>query len=438
MNPIIEVEGLGKRYRIGKSVPYRTLREGLVNAAGTLTRLAGAMRYRRLEPSRKENQVWALRDVSFKVTAGEVVGLIGRNGAGKSTLLKILSRITDPTEGRAKLRGRVGSLLEVGTGFHPELTGRENTFLSGSILGMRRAEIGRKFDEIIDFAGIDKFVDTPVKHYSSGMYVRLAFAVAAHLETEILVVDEVLAVGDAAFQKKCLGKMGEVASSGRTVLFVSHNTASIESLCGSCVLLAGGRLMAKGEPQEIIARYMTSELSPHTGIRWLGDHQGRTGASSPQMESVQLYSGEVGPVSVLPIGAPLSVRVRFSATRPVRPTLGVVVRTAQGIPVFGVSNRWTNDGCLDRAMRTGQISCDFAELPLMPATYLLSLYFGDFGDITRDLDTIIDAISLEITPSDALGTGMLPNSIDGPILWKAKWSRSNDAVENERSRSSQT
>ena len=215
MTPIIEVEGLGKRYRIGESVPYRTLREGLVNAVGAPYRLVReVMRHRGSESHRSKPQIWALRDVSFEVMPGEVLGVIGRNGAGKSTLLKILSRITEPTEGRAELRGRVGSLLEVGTGFHPELTGRENIYLSGAILGMRRAEIARKFDEIVDFAEVEKFVDTPVKHYSSGMYMRLAFAVAAHLETEILLVDEVLAVGDAAFQKQCLGKMGDVAAAG--------------------------------------------------------------------------------------------------------------------------------------------------------------------------------------------------------------------------------
>src|SRR5580693_4552428 len=233
MNAIIEVEGIGKRYRIGKNVPYRTFRESLVNAAGGSMRLVReAMRRRSARAVDEQNQVWALRDVSFKVNPGEVLGVIGRNGAGKSTLLKILSRITEPTEGRITLRGRVASLLEVGTGFHPELTGRENIFLNGAILGMARTEITRKFDEIVAFAEVDKFLDTPVKRYSSGMYVRLAFAVAAHLNPEILIVDEVLAVGDAEFQKKCLGKMKDVSDKeGRTVLFVSHNMTAVRSLC---------------------------------------------------------------------------------------------------------------------------------------------------------------------------------------------------------------
>jgi lipopolysaccharide transport system ATP-binding protein len=232
----IRVSGLSKRYRLGRRAGYRTLRDSLASAAKAPARL--------LRRSTREAAptLWALKDVSFEVNHGEVVGIIGRNGAGKSTLLKVLSRITEPTDGRAETWGRLGSLLEVGTGFHPELTGRENVFMNGAILGMRNAEIRRKFDEIVSFAEVEKFIDTPVKHYSSGMYTRLAFAVAAHLEPEILVVDEVLAVGDAEFQKKCLGKMSEVAHQGRTVLFVSHNMNAIEQLCGSALLLERGQV----------------------------------------------------------------------------------------------------------------------------------------------------------------------------------------------------
>jgi len=231
----IRVNHLGKKYTIGgPQEPYLTLRDAIVNSVKAP--------FRRLNQTPPDEGFWALKDVSFDVTQGEVVGIIGRNGAGKSTLLKILSRITAPTEGTVELHGRVGSLLEVGTGFHPEMTGRENIFLNGSILGMKKTEIEQKFDEIVKFAEIEKFLDTPVKRYSSGMYVRLAFAVAAHLEPEILVVDEVLAVGDAAFQKKCLGKMGEVAKEGRTVLFVSHNMNAIEQLCNSCLLLESGKI----------------------------------------------------------------------------------------------------------------------------------------------------------------------------------------------------
>src|SRR4051794_31967620 len=238
----IRVDHLSKQYRIGgKQEQYKTLRDTISSAAGKPVRMVRS----RIGPSSERKSkahitIWALKDVSLEVKRGEVVGIIGRNGAGKSTLLKVLSRITEPTEGYAEIHGRIGSLLEVGTGFHQELTGRENIYLNGAILGMSRADITRKFDEMVAFAEVDKFIDTPVKHYSSGMYLRLAFAVAAHLEPEILLVDEVLAVGDAAFQKKCLGKMGEVAQEGRTVVFVSHNMGAIRALCNRGVVLSNG------------------------------------------------------------------------------------------------------------------------------------------------------------------------------------------------------
>ena len=251
----IRVENLGKRYRIGgKQEPYKTLRESLVDAVAAPVKALGSA-IRREKNESRDNTIWALDDVSFVVKHGEVIGVIGRNGAGKSTLLKVLSRITEPTSGLVEINGRVGSLLEVGTGFHPELTGRENIYLNGAILGMKRVEINRRFDEIVDFSGVEKFLDTPVKRYSSGMQVRLAFSIAAHLEPEILLVDEVLAVGDSEFQKKCLGKMGDVAKSGRTVLFVSHNMVSVESLCSRGLLFKDGRVEADGTIQETIARY---------------------------------------------------------------------------------------------------------------------------------------------------------------------------------------
>ncbi len=257
MKPILRVEKLGKKYRIGaRRIAYDTLRE----------RLAGSFRsplnslLRRNGDSQAE-YVWALQSVSFEVMPGEVVGIIGRNGAGKSTLLKVLSRITEPTSGRVELYGRISSLLEVGTGFHPELTGRENIYLNGAILGMKRTEIETKFDEIVAFAEIEKFLDTPVKHYSSGMYMRLAFAVAAHLEPDILLVDEVLAVGDMAFQQKCLGKMGEVAKQGRTVLFVSHQLSAIAQLCSRALLIHQGSIVKEGDPKRVIDYYMNEALS---------------------------------------------------------------------------------------------------------------------------------------------------------------------------------
>ncbi len=254
MKPIIRVENLGKQYQIGsKAKHYSTFRESIVNSLRKpIDLLSGKTKV-------KKNTFWALQDLNFEINPGEVVGIIGRNGAGKSTLLKILSRITEPTAGRAELYGRVGSLLEVGTGFHPELTGRENIFLNGAILGMKREEIAKKFDEIVDFAEVEQFIDTPVKRYSSGMYMRLAFAIAANLEPEILVVDEVLAVGDAEFQKKCLGKMDDISKGGRTVLFVSHNMGTILQLCRSCILLDKGKVIAEGAPASIVEKYYNND-----------------------------------------------------------------------------------------------------------------------------------------------------------------------------------
>ncbi len=256
----VRVENLSKLYRIGaKQESYRTFRDSITDAVtAPFKRVAGLLRGNAAAAANLSETIWALKDVSFEVKKGEVVGIIGRNGAGKSTLLKILSRITEPTSGEAKVYGRVGALLEVGTGFHPELTGRENIYLNGAILGMSREEIKRKFDEIVAFAEVEKFIDTPVKHYSSGMGLRLGFAVAAHLEPEILIVDEVLAVGDAAFQKKCLGKMGEVAGEGRTVLFVSHNMDAILNLCTSVFILNSGRTGTRQDPLEAVSHYIRS------------------------------------------------------------------------------------------------------------------------------------------------------------------------------------
>src|SRR5438128_1429331 len=275
MSVVIRAEGLSKRYRIGASrVPYETLRESVTRA------LAAPFR-RRSEPAEDErgstsDSFWALRDVSFEVRQGEALAVTGRNGAGKSTLLKILSRITEPTTGSATLHGRVGSLLEIGTGFHSELTGRENIFLNGAFLGMKRAEIQRRFDEIVAFAEVERFVDTPVKHYSSGMYVRLAFGVAAHLEPEILLVDEVLAVGDADFQKKCLGKMGDVAAQGRTVLFVSHNMSAIEQLCPRALLFRHGRLVEHATTTEVLKHYLSDATASPDGAFDLAEHPARS------------------------------------------------------------------------------------------------------------------------------------------------------------------
>jgi lipopolysaccharide transport system ATP-binding protein len=300
MTAIIEVESLGKRYVLGHQVgpSYTALRDVLTDGFRNLTRGA---RHRKAADAESREQFWALKDVSFSVKQGERVGIIGRNGAGKSTLLKVLSRITDPTTGRISITGRVASLLEVGTGFHPELTGRENIFLNGAILGMSRSETVRKFDEIVAFAEVERFLDTPVKRYSSGMHARLAFAVAAHLEAEILVVDEVLAVGDIDFQKKCLGRMGELSHSGRTVLFVSHNMATITSLCNRCILLDYGRVSADGDPSEVILKHYTggasspAELNLATSNRPIGDDHARLiSAKVANMDGNPIHEFDIG------------------------------------------------------------------------------------------------------------------------------------------------
>jgi len=265
----IRAEGLGKRFRIGEVERYRVLRETMARAAAAAFRAASRVLSGRSAPGRIDPQeLWALDDVSFEIAPGDVVGLIGRNGAGKSTLLKILASITEPTRGRALVRGRIGSLLEVGTGFHPELTGRENIYLNGAILGMRRREIRRQFDEIVAFAELEQFIDTPVKRYSTGMYMRLAFAVAAQLEPEILLVDEVLAVGDTSFQRKCIGRMGEVGSQGRTVIFVSHSMTAITRLCRRAILLERGRVVADGPASSVAAVYLRSDSGTRANREW--------------------------------------------------------------------------------------------------------------------------------------------------------------------------
>lgn len=308
----IQVEGLGKRYRIGAAQErYVALRDVLSRQARSLGR---RIFRRKTEHETRYEEFWALRDVDFQVRRGECVGIVGRNGAGKSTLLKVLSRITEPTVGGFRCRGRIASLLEVGTGFHPELTGRENIYLNGAILGMRREEIRRKFDEIVAFSEIDNFLDTPVKYYSSGMYTRLAFAVAAHLEPEILVVDEVLAVGDAAFQKKCLGKMSEVAHGGRTVLFVSHNMQAVTTLCNSAVLLRKGRVVRTGSAAEVVSAYL-SEGEHTADTSW----RGRDGDDNLALRSVEIVGGT--PDGTFLTHEPVKVRIVFELNRAI---LGVV------------------------------------------------------------------------------------------------------------------
>lgn len=424
MNDIaIRADGLGKKYRIsGKRVSYKTLRDTLSEFF-----IAPFRRARNLLSNRVccaaglEETVWALKDVSFEVKRGEVVGIIGANGAGKTTLLKILSRITEPAEGYAEIYGRVGSLLEVGTGFHPELTGRENIYLNGAILGMRKAEIVSKLDEIVDFAEIEKFIDTPVKYYSSGMYVRLAFAVAAHLEPEILLVDEVLAVGDAAFQRKCLGKMGDVARENRTVLFISHNMAAVTSLCSKSLLLDGGRLVEMGETTEVVQRYQ-SILDFSRSIH-LSERKDRRGTGRLQFTNVRFVgSSASGEESSLVSGqaASIIIECRSSSGEPLKDvSLAVAVIDLYGNRLFTCFSR--HQGTLFHELPThSEFECKIPQLPLVPGIYRINLWGGVRGEEADYIENVGQFVVIE---GDFFGTGILPIlRKHGPILVAHSWS----------------
>jgi lipopolysaccharide transport system ATP-binding protein len=414
--PVIQVRDLSKCYQIRSTAPkpYHSLREDFVDGFKGLLRGEWGQA--------QSEDFWALKDVSFDVNQGEVVGIIGRNGAGKSTLLKILSRIVRPTSGEVMIRGRVGSLLEVGTGFHPELTGRENIFMNGAVLGMRRAEIVRKFDEIVAFAEVEKFLDTPVKFYSSGMYVRLAFAVAAHLEPEILIVDEVLAVGDAAFQKKCLGKMGDIAEKeGRTVLFVSHNMAAVEKLCNQGVVLHKGYVQYIGNQSEAISTYLINQSNVFTSINNRTDRKG-TGEVKIVGIEVKNDKGEI--LNVVQSGQNISIYFYFekNANVNIKNILtGFVLKTQMDVPVFLQHNILTNDdfGYLNNF---GAFVCKIKSLPLVPSEYTLTYsVMSNNGKDPNYIDTLDDAINLTVTEGDFFGTGELPKNTHGFCLVNASW-----------------
>lgn len=391
----IEVEGLGKRFRLRRAARANTLRDSVVQAVD-----AGLGRIRTMfeAPGTPDepDHFWALRDLEFTIPRGQAVGIIGPNGAGKSTLLKILSRITEPTEGVARVRGRVGSLLEVGTGFHSELTGRENTYMSGAILGMRRAEIERKFDEIIAFAGIERFIDTPAKHYSTGMYLRLAFAVAAHLEPDILIVDEVLAVGDAEFQQKCLGKMEEVTRrEGRTVFFVSHNLAAVQRLCERSLLLRDGKLVASGSPVEVTRTYLeggTSDSLPRTWIR--ARHAQRRGSGEYRFDSIW-FSGDKPELAFAPYSdGPLEVRLTIVAKAPttVR-SLAITLFDSYGAKLVNADTVVHDEPILLDA-GDNQVHMLIDSLHLNPGRYSLGLRLTDGAG--SELEAADSTIDLEV------------------------------------------
>jgi len=387
------VAHLGKQYQLGARARYRTLRETLVDSVRGLTSSIGRRGARRL-PER----FWALDDVSFDVAHGDVVGIIGRNGSGKSTLLKVLSRIVEPTTGTVDLEGRVGSLLEVGTGFHPDLTGRENVFLSGAILGMRRAEIEKKFDEIVEFAEVDRFIDTQVKHYSSGMYMRLAFSVAAHLEPDILVVDEVLAVGDAAFQKKCLGKMGTVARHGRTVLFVSHNMGAVVSLCSRALLLDAGRLMMDSDPIPVAARYQaTLTAAPAATTDLSGaEHFGSGKARFVSLRFVPERRDGTTREMMCP-GSRLRVATRIVCSAPVdSANVGITIYDASGYRLVDANTAMQGRFVSMNPGDEAHVEFALDDLRLKPGTYLVGLWMGR-GHV-EDIDGILYAATLEVEP----------------------------------------
>ena len=376
-NPIIKVEGLGKKYRIRhrKAERYTALRDIIAEKVTGIFRRS----YRTLSDDVKSEEFWALRDVSFDVRRGEVLGIIGQNGAGKSTLLKVLSRITEPTKGRAELNGRVASLLEVGTGFHPELTGRENIYLNGAILGMSRREIKKKFDEIVAFAQIEQFLDTPVKRYSSGMYVRLAFAVAAHMEPEILIVDEVLAVGDAGFQRRCLGKIGEVASGGRTVLFVSHNMLAVTSLCNRVLLIDKGRIAASGEPSMVVGVYLKGVTSSPSAVRaqiW-EDPMTAPGNERIRLQRIRVDADTNDPGQEFNLSTPVRIAIDYwNAVPDTRLFLNLVLYSIDGTEIL---EDWSADDLTGKSIPQGffRTVCRIPGRLLNEGTYRIRIVFFD-------------------------------------------------------------
>ena len=420
MRPVIEIRDIAKHYRLGeKPAVYGNLREVIAGGVKAPWRWLSKGR---ANPRPGTDGLWALKDINLDVYSGDTVAIIGSNGAGKSTLLKILSRITDPTKGSVTIRGRMASLLEVGTGFHPELTGRENIYLNGAILGMHKSEIDAKFDEIIAFAGIDRFLDTPVKRYSSGMYVRLAFSIAAHLEPEILVVDEVLAVGDVAFQKKCLGKMAEAYSKNRTVLFVSHNLAAVESLCNRAVVLQQGEIVFTGTAKEGIRHYL-SHLSkeadtPGTHIVDLRNARGRPAKYRPQLERVELYSeGGVPYCGNLPVGASLKAFIYFNlAERCTSFDASLAFDTVTGQRVCTAHSAYEPGRSHDQRAGQQVFICEIPSMPLVPGNYRIHVAL-DIGG--HEADLVENAASLSIIRSDYYGTGVVPTK--GAFLVQNKW-----------------
>ena len=422
MTTVISVENLSKSYRLGQ-IGTGTLTNDLnVWWAKLRGKPNPMLKIGQADHSNRDGEtLWALRDVSFKVEQGEVLGVIGRNGAGKSTLLKILSRVTAPTGGCVKVKGRIASLLEVGTGFHPELTGRENIYLNGAILGMTKQEVTRKFDEIVAFAEVEKFIDTPVKRYSSGMYVRLAFAVAAHLESEILLVDEVLAVGDAEFQKKCLGKMGDVASKeGRTVLFVSHNMGSVLQLCQRVIWVNSGKIIQDGLSQETVKSYLAQDDDSENNPIDLTSHKNRKPNCTPIFTSAAVYNQDTYLTKDFHLGDKLRVDVKFHADPNLSGNayLGFNIKDELRNIVFATNTNQYKLAFNNNGPKDGLISFSIENLPLSPGVYYISLFFGNG---IYDVDVIEDAICIKIIWKKHNDLAFPPHPRWGHLVLPVKW-----------------
>jgi len=421
----IKVENISKIYRIG-------IKENRHDSFGRTvfdfvrSPLKNYRKYRSLykfddislhENNNSSDTIWALRDVSFEVKKGEVLGIIGRNGAGKSTLLKILCKITDPTRGRAEIRGRISSLLEVGTGFHPELTGQENVYLNGTILGMTKREINRKYDQIVEFSGFEKFINTPVKRYSSGMKVRLAFSVAAHLEPEVLMVDEVLAVGDAEFQEKCIGKMDDIAKSGRTVLLVSHNMAAIDSLCSRSLVLKNGALVFDGPAREAIEKHL-DPLNPTIADR-LFEYEKRDGDGRARFTSLRFEDSGGNSVQSLQMGEDLFIKLGFRCSEIIQdPRFSVILKDQLGHRLIAARTH-ISFGKLPQSKSGGIVVCKIPIIPLLPGRFFvtISLYDGRH----KLIDRLRDISVIRLMPANIYGTGQIPDSQDCLISPSISW-----------------
>lgn len=405
----IEVKELSKQYLLGRTQHHQMLRERLVEM---IKRPFGGMK--------ETESIWALRDVSFVADEGEVVGIVGRNGAGKSTLLKILSRITYPTSGEVNVKGRVASLLEVGTGFHEELTGRENIYLNGSILGMRKREVDERFDAIVDFSGVEQFIDTPIKHYSSGMRLRLGFAVAAHLEPDVLIVDEVLAVGDAGFQKKCIQAMEGLRNSGRTVLFVSHNLAAVENLCSRGIWIDAGKIRMDGGAKEVIMAYMGSFAGERSSGTDLSGKGNRLGSGEIKYTRIEYLSPDGRPCAMIRSGDGLVLRFHYHAEKTIRdPSFGFRLFTEMGTMITETGHGLHGLHIPKVGPGDGHIDVEIDSLNLVPGQYSLSLWITAYlGKPVYDGDV---RVSLEVEVKDVYGAGRMLDSRFGLIYFPQRW-----------------